>query len=147
MSSISKKAIAAGAAALLSAGLAACSGSADETPQTTSSAGRSSASSAPSASESYRDGTYSADGYYGSQNSSVGVSVTLDDGVITSVDVTPHATNETSRDYQERFADAVPALVEGRSVDDVRLDRVAGSSGTPDGFNAAIDRIKEEAAG
>jgi hypothetical protein len=72
--------------------------------------------------------------------------VTLEDDVISDVDVTPHATNPTSRDLQERFADAVPALVEGRNIDDVELSRVAGSSGTPDGFNAALEQIKVQAA-
>lgn len=144
--SIRKKALAAGAAALLSTGLAACSGADNDTPGTPSSASVGPSASSSSASRAYRDGAYSANGEYGTQNSSIGVSVTLDDGVVTDVDVTPHATNETSRDYQERFADAVPDLVEGKSVDAVHLDRVAGSSGTPDGFNAAIDQIKEEAA-
>ncbi|GAA3839563.1 hypothetical protein GCM10022403_084800 [Streptomyces coacervatus] len=73
--------------------------------------------------------------------------VTLDDGAITSVAVTPHATDPTSRDYQERFADAVPRLVVGKAIDDVHLDHIAGSSLTPDGFNAALGRIKDEAAG
>jgi threonine dehydrogenase-like Zn-dependent dehydrogenase len=39
------------------------------------------------------------------------VSVTLVDGVITAVTVTPQATDPTSLDYQTRFAQAVPALV------------------------------------
>ncbi|WP_405483495.1 FMN-binding protein [Streptomyces sp. NBC_00009] len=144
--SVRKKALAAGAAALLSAGLAACSSADNDSASAPSSASASPSAPSPSASRTYRDGTYSADGGYGSQNSSIGVSVTLDNGVITDVEVTPHATNTTSRGYQERFADAVPDLVEGKAIDDVQLDRVAGSSGTPDGFNAAIDQIKDEAA-
>nr|PPQ62658.1 hypothetical protein C5F59_35735 [Streptomyces sp. QL37] len=76
----------------------------------------------------------------------MGVSLTLDDGVITDVDVDPHATDETSLDYQERFAAAVPELVEGKRIDEVRLERVAGSSGTPDGFNDALTKIRDEAS-
>ncbi|MFD8000675.1 FMN-binding protein [Streptomyces mirabilis] len=95
----------------------------------------------------YKNGDYSATGQYGSGPSSIAVSLTLDDGAIASVEVTPHATDPTSRDFQERFADAVPRLVVGKDIDDVHLDHVAGSSLTPDGFNAALQRIKGEAAG
>lgn len=95
----------------------------------------------------YKNGDYSATGQYGSGPSSITVSLTLDDGAITSVTVTPHATDPTSRDYQERFADAVPRLVVGKDIDDVHLDHIAGSSLTPDGFNAALTRIKDEAGG
>jgi uncharacterized protein with FMN-binding domain len=93
----------------------------------------------------YADGTYNATGQYGSLPSSIGVSVTLVEGVITAVTVTPHATDPTSLDYQTRFARAIPALVVGRNIDEVNLSKVAGSSGTPDGFNAAIQQIKAEA--
>jgi uncharacterized protein with FMN-binding domain len=93
----------------------------------------------------YADGTYNATGQYGSLPSSIGVSVTLLDDVVTAVTVTPHATDPTSLDYQTRFARAIPALVVGRNIDEVSLSKVAGSSGTSDGFNAAIQRIKAEA--
>jgi uncharacterized protein with FMN-binding domain len=93
----------------------------------------------------YAEGTYNATGQYGSLPSSIGVSVTLVGDVITAVTVTPHATDPTSLDYQTRFAQAIPALVVGRNIDEVSLSKVAGSSGTPDGFNAAIQRIKAEA--
>ena len=93
----------------------------------------------------YADGTYTATGQYGSLPSSIVVSVTLVDDVITAVTVTPRATDPTSLDYQTRFAQAIPALVVGRNIDEVNLSKVAGSSGTPDGFNAAIQRIKAEA--
>jgi uncharacterized protein with FMN-binding domain len=93
----------------------------------------------------YADGTYTAIGQYGSLPSSIGVSVTLVEGVITAVTVTPQATDPTSLDYQTRFAQAIPALVVGRTIDEVNLSKVAGSSGTADGFNAAIQRIKAQA--
>jgi uncharacterized protein with FMN-binding domain len=93
----------------------------------------------------YRDGNYRATGQYGNLPSSIGVSLTLDDDIITAVDVTPHATNPTSLDLQRRFAAAIPAVVVGRDIDEVYVDRLAGSSATPDGFNAAIQQIKEQA--
>jgi uncharacterized protein with FMN-binding domain len=94
----------------------------------------------------YSDGTYDATGSYGGLPSSIGVSVTLTDDVITDVDVTTRATDPTSLDYQRRFAAAVPTLVVGRDIDEVNLSRVAGSSGTPDGFNAALRQIRAEAS-
>jgi uncharacterized protein with FMN-binding domain len=93
----------------------------------------------------YADGTYNATGQYGGLPSSIRVSVTLVDDVITAVTVTPQATDPTSLDYQTRFAQAIPALVVGRNIDEVNLSKVAGSSGTPEGFNAAIQQIKAEA--
>ncbi|WP_446045645.1 FMN-binding protein [Streptomyces olivaceus] len=94
----------------------------------------------------YKDGEYEVNGEYGTRGSSIGVALTLEDDNITAVDVTPHATDETSLGLQRRFATAVPALVVGKDIDDVDLDRVAGNSHTPDGFNDAIAKIKEEAA-
>jgi uncharacterized protein with FMN-binding domain len=99
---------------------------------------------ASSQDSSYTDGVYTATGRYGSLPSSITVTATLSDNVITAVEVTPHATDPTSLDYQERFADAVPAAVVGKPIDEVRVGRLAGSSGTPNGFNAAIQRIKEQ---
>jgi uncharacterized protein with FMN-binding domain len=100
--------------------------------------------SASSQNSSYADGEYTATGQYGGLPSSITVTATLTNNVITAVEVTPHATDPTSLDYQERFADAVPAEVVGRPIDEVRVGRLAGSSGTPNGFNAAIQRIKEQ---
>jgi uncharacterized protein with FMN-binding domain len=141
----------------VSAALAACSPSADNAgaPMPSNSASpplsgnRESPSPTPppesAAGSDYDDGQYSADGQYGNLPSSIGVTVTLVDGVITDVAVTPHATDPTSLDLQNRFADAVPAVVVGRDIDEIRVDRIAGSSATPDGFNAALERIKAEA--
>jgi hypothetical protein len=94
----------------------------------------------------HADGAYAATGQYGELPSRITVSLTLDEAVITAVDVTTHATDPTSLEYQRRFAEAVPALVVGRPIDEVRLDHVAGSSGTPDGFNDALAQIRQEAA-
>lgn len=111
----------------------------------TSPAGDSTPSSSASRRGPYADGEYTVDGEYGVRGSSIGVRLTLQDGQITAADVTPHATDETSRGLQQRFAAAVPQLVVGRDIDDVRLDRVAGNSNTPNGFNDALEEIKDEA--
>ncbi|MEU4025760.1 hypothetical protein [Streptomyces anulatus] len=148
MTDLNKK-IATAAMLGLSAGvvLVGCSSPNGTDASSSASASRSAAPTANAGGSGYADGTYSADGEYGTQDSSIGVTVTLDQGVITQVEVAPHATNETSRDFQDRFAQAVPEAVEGgRPIDDVQLDRPAGSSGTPYGFNDALDKIKAEAS-
>jgi hypothetical protein len=93
----------------------------------------------------YQNGKYSATGWYGSLPSHITVSLTLTDGVMADVVVTPHAKGFISRWYQKRFAKAVPGIASGRNIDDVHLDRLAGSSVTTDGFNDALTRIKAQA--
>jgi uncharacterized protein with FMN-binding domain len=115
-------------------------------PSATSSAPSPSASRTVSAAQ-YADGQYEATGSYGSGPSSIGVSMILDNGIVTAVRVTPNATDPTSLDYQQRFAEAVPAVVVGRRIDDLRVQKIAGSSGTPDGFNDAVNKIKKAAQG
>lgn len=148
MKALNKKITTAVVGISVSAAIAGCASTDAEgtnSPSTATSAAPSIPS--PEQGSAYADGDYSADGWYGGKPSSIGVSVTLEGDVITDVEVTPHATDETSLALQKRFAAAVPALVVGQDIDDVNLDRVAGNSGTPQGFNDALDRIKEEASG
>lgn len=90
----------------------------------------------------YADGVYRATGQYGGGPSFITVTATLENEVVTAIEVTPHATDPTSLDYQRRFAAAVPEVVVGRRIDEVNVGRLAGSSSTPDGFNAALQQIK-----
>ncbi|MET0449652.1 MAG: hypothetical protein ABW004_14650 [Aeromicrobium sp.] len=99
----------------------------------------------PADSAAYRDGTYEAEGEYGGLPSHIGVTLTLDDGVVTDVVVETRATDPTSLDLQRRFADAVPAVAEGRPIADLDVGRTAGSSGTPQGFNDALEQIRDQA--
>jgi uncharacterized protein with FMN-binding domain len=99
-----------------------------------------------SGSSRYRDGDYQAKGWYGGLPSNIDVAVTLRNDRITDVQVTANATDPTSLDYQERFADAVPDVVVGKRINEVRVSRLAGSSGTPDGFNDALEKIRSEAS-
>ncbi|MGW4490519.1 hypothetical protein [Streptomyces sp. NPDC004376] len=93
----------------------------------------------------YADGRYEATGEYGTQDSSIGVTLTLADDKITQVAVEPHATDPTSLELQKRFADAIPDRVVGRDIDEVHIDRLAGSSHTTEGFNDALEKIKNDA--
>jgi uncharacterized protein with FMN-binding domain len=100
----------------------------------------------PSQRNRYADGTYTATGQYGGQPSFITVKATLADGVIAAVEVTPHATVPRSLELQRRFAAAVPKVVVGKSIDQVNVGKLAGSSGTPNGFNDAIRQIRDQAA-
>ncbi|MCR6727765.1 hypothetical protein [Agrobacterium fabrum] len=94
----------------------------------------------------YADGVYTATGEYGGQPSHITVRVTLKDGILAAVTVTPHAYVPRSLELQRAFAAAVPKVVVGKRIDQVRVGKLAGSSGTPRGFNDAIRQIREQAA-
>ena len=99
----------------------------------------------PSADSGYRDGEYSARGWYGSLPSHHDVTLTIEDDAVTAVEITTPADDETSLGYQRRFAAALPGAVIGRDVDDLDIDRLAGSSGCSQGFMDALEKIKEQA--
>lgn len=94
----------------------------------------------------YKDGVYTATGQYGHGPSFLTVTVTLSADIVTAVQIQTPAKNPTSLDYQRRFAAAVPAVVLGKPLASIKVGRLAGSSGTPDGFNAALAQIKQQAA-
>lgn len=93
------------------------------------------------------DGTYSGSATYEAPGGpqQIDVTVVLTDGVVTGVRVDPAATNATSRRFQERFASAVVDQVVGRPLDEVGVDRLAGSSSTGAGFMAALDEAVRDA--
>jgi len=94
----------------------------------------------------YRDGEYSATGWYGSLPSHHDVTLTLEDGAVTAVDISTPAEDETSLGYQQRFAAALPDAIIGEDVDAIALDKLAGSSGCSEGFMDALAKIKDEAS-
>jgi uncharacterized protein with FMN-binding domain len=105
-------------------------------------------SEAASGSSAYADGEYSAEGEYTSPGGkeTVGVSLTLAGDVITAVTVTPESENPNGKKYQGEFADGIAEVVVGKSIDDIEVSKVAGSSLTSGGFNDAVDQIKADAA-
>ena len=142
-------AVATATSALVAAIAAGCSSGTSEDGTTPAAPSSSPATTTPrpsAGSSRYRDGDYEAKGWYGGLPSNIDVAITLRADRITDVQVTANATDPTSLDYQERFADAVTDVVVGKPIDEVRVSRLAGSSGTPDGFNRAIERIKDQAS-
>ncbi|HJP81499.1 MAG TPA: hypothetical protein VJ841_03850 [Candidatus Saccharimonadales bacterium] len=93
----------------------------------------------------YKDGEYEVEGVYGGSKSII-VKLELSGDVIKDVAVTPNTTIRMSLGLQKKFAAAVPDVVVGKSIDDVHLDKLAGSSKTTQGFNDAIEKIKVKAS-
>ncbi|MEA5456082.1 FMN-binding protein [Sinomonas sp. JGH33] len=106
------------------------------------------ASKGTSGSHAYRDGTYSADGHYTSPNGpeTVGVTLTLQSGVVTDVQITEHPTSANTRLFQNHFASGIKDVVVGKKLDDIKVGIVSGSSLTGQGFNDAVSAIKGEAS-
>ena len=96
---------------------------------------------------SYKDGTYSASGSYLSPGGreSVELTVTIKDGVITDTSLKTEASTKESEEHQELFADNYKTLVVGKNINGLSLSRVAGSSLTSNGFNDALDEIRDDA--
>ncbi|MDQ0690441.1 FMN-binding protein [Arthrobacter sp. W4I7] len=152
-----RKSVFAGIAGLSLAGtVAGCAPSAaDSTPGAPAKSAAETAAANPSAAMSslassgstYKDGTYSADGGYVSPNGSetVGVELTLAGGTVTGVNITQHPSNPNTRKFQGEFAGGIAAQIVGKSIDELNVSKVAGSSLTSGGFNQAVEKIKQEA--
>ena len=105
--------------------------------------------SAPDASAAdYADGTYTASGDYSapSGTETVEVTITLEDNIITAVEVVGDATDPEAKLHQGEFIDGIQQVVVGKNIDEIQVDKVGGSSLTSGGFNRAVDEIKADAA-
>lgn len=110
--------------------------SADDTTGTTDSSGT------------YADGTYTAEGSYSTPGGqeSISVEVTVADDVVSAVTVTPEASGGNAARFQDEFASGIADEVVGQELASLSVDKVSGSSLTGDGFNAALDQIRADAA-
>lgn len=116
--------------------LAGCSAPAEVEPQ------------APEEPGGYADGTYTAEGLYQTPETLERVTVTimLEEGVIADVEVVGDPQAAESRQFQGEFIGGISDEVVGRSIDEISVQRVAGSSLTSRGFNEAVEAIKEQAS-
>lgn len=141
-----RKTVLVGIAGLSLAGTAAgCAPGAQNTPAQATPG----ATSAPGATAgTYKDGTYSADGNYISPNGTetVGVQLTLAGGTVSDVTITPHPSNPNTKKFQGEFAGGIKSQIMGKSLDEIKVSKVAGSSLTSGGFNQAVEKIKADAA-
>lgn len=97
--------------------------------------------------QTYKDGTYTQTGTYQSPagQEEVGVTLTLAADVVTAVEVEPMPDNTTTEMYQGRFAGGISDAIVGKKLEELSVDKVAGSSLTSGGFNDATGKIKSEA--
>ena len=95
----------------------------------------------------YRNGTYNVTGNYTSPGGpeSIDVTVTLENDIVTEVDVVSNATRPISKEKQGIFIANFEPQVIGKKIDEVKLDKVSSSSLTPKGFNDALEKVKEQA--
>lgn len=95
-----------------------------------------------------KNGTYTAEGTYSTPGGteSIGLTVTLNNGIIEDVSLNQLASGGDTAIYQAKFASGYKPLVQGKKIDEVKLDRVSGSSLTSDGFNRALESVKRDAA-
>lgn len=131
--------------------LAACGDADAATEDDAPAAGSSAATGAggsSTASGDLADGTYDAEGSYSTPGGqeSIQVELTVADGVVTDVTVTPEATGGNAARFQEEFASGIADVVVGKDLAGLSVDKVSGSSLTGDGFNAALDEIRADAA-
>jgi uncharacterized protein with FMN-binding domain len=138
-------------ATLLSA-LAGCasttSSGSDSAASDASSSGSTTATGASDVSTTYKDGTYTADGSYSSPDGEeeIAVRVTVKSNVITAVRVTSVTAVGEGEQYQVRFESGISAVAVGKNLASLSVSNVSGSSLTGQGFNAALDTIRTEAA-
>lgn len=145
---VATRPVRAGAAVAAVAGivlLAGCSPAAEDTTADSSTGTGDSGSDSAAA---YADGTYTADGTYQTPESveTISVTVTLQDDIITDVEVAGDPQRPESEQYQGQFIGGIADVVVGQDIDEISVSRVAGSSLTSGGFNQAIETIKAEAA-
>ncbi len=150
MTTLQKKhAIAAFAALSLATTLAGCATAADDTTTGTDTGSSDSGTdTGATTSGDYADGTYTESGSYNapSGTETVEVTITLADNTITDVSVVGEATDPQAKRHQAEFSDGIAAAVVGKSIDEISVDKIGGSSLTSGGFNEAIDAIKADAA-
>lgn len=105
------------------------------------------APTAPVTHADYTDGKYTESGSYQSPNGteSIEVTITLAGNTVTAVTVVGDSQGSNSQIYQEMFASGIGAEVVGKNIDELAVDKVAGSSLTSGGFNDALATIKADA--
>ena len=124
--------------------LAGCSGAtdADATDPKPDTAPVSTDAAAP-----YADGTYTAEGSYRTPETveTIEVTLTLQDDAVTAVEVVGDPIAPETKNFQGQFIAGISDVVVGKKLDELQVDRVAGSSLTSEGFDQAVARIKDEA--
>lgn len=95
----------------------------------------------------FADGTYSAVGNYSSPagGEEVVISLTLKDTLVTDSQFTGKATHPTSKQWQNAFGSGYKEKIIGKSIKELSLTVISGSSLTPKGFMDALEKIQQQA--
>lgn len=135
---------------LVFAGCSAETDASEETPAaaTSESSNTSTARTTAASTGKYADGTYTASGSYQTPETveTISVTLTLDNDVITEVNVIGDPQARETQQYQGQFIGGISDVVVGKNIDEISVSRVAGSSLTSKGFTSAVDKIKSEAS-
>ena len=135
---------------LVFAGCSAETDASEETPAaaTSESSSTSTARTTAASTGKYADGTYTSSGSYQTPETveTISVTLTLDNDVITEVNVIGDPQARETQQYQGQFIGGISDVVVGKNIDEISVSRVAGSSLTSKGFNSAVDKIKSEAS-
>lgn len=93
-------------------------------------------------------GTWTETGDYATPGGteSVTVELTAKDGTVTAVQVTGSGESPNARRYQSAFSSGIAAEVVGKPLATLKVGAVSGSSLTGNGFNAAVEKIRADAA-
>lgn len=97
----------------------------------------------------YEDGDYTATADYQSPNGTetIDVELTLENDIIQEITVTGKSVDPSPEvlRFQGEFEAGIADVVTGKSIDELDVHRVGGSSLTSSGFNEAIEQIKIKA--
>lgn len=110
--------------------------------------GAGTAASSGTSSSSSASGTWTETGTYttpGGQES-VSVTMTAKSGTVTAVKVTGSGGTPNSRQYQSAFESGISGAVVGKPLATLKVGAVSGSSLTGNGFDAAVEKIRADAA-
>jgi uncharacterized protein with FMN-binding domain len=96
----------------------------------------------------YADGTYTAMGSYRTPENveQISVTITLEKGVVSGVEVVGDPQKQDSKKFQGQFIGGIADHVIGKPIDEISVRRVSGSSLTSGGFMQALAKIREQAA-
>lgn len=114
------------------------------TPTTTTTTPSTSSSSSSSG---YKDGTYTASSnyYVPHGQEQIKVSLTIQNGAVTSASIQNSEGDNDSARYQEDFAASYKSYVVGHKISGLQISIVAGASDTSQGFNDAVSQIQSQA--
>ena len=95
----------------------------------------------------YKNGTYSVVGSYSAPSGTepLGVTLVINNDVISDSTVVAMSSNGTSKYYQDDFVLKYKSLVVGKKLSEIFLNKVSISSLTPTGFNNAVITIRTAA--